>query len=128
MKKIYLKIISIIVSLLLGISISFQNNFCILCKAEINNSNELRLQDDFYEAVNYEWINKIKLKKGTVSYGTFQEVTNKVNNDIKLIFNEISQNKDKYSSGSDELKVLNLHDQYFNLEKRNELGIKPIKK
>ena len=95
---------------------------------QIEENNEIRLQDDFYNAVNKEWLSNTKLQEGYISYGTFEEVCGKVNNDIYNIILDIQKNKDNYDKNSDELKVLNLYNNYLNMEKRNELGIKPIEK
>ena len=88
----------------------------------------LELQDDFYNAINKEWLSNIKLENGYVSYGTFEEVCGKVNNDIYNIILDIQKNKDKYEKNSDELKVLNLYNNYLDMEKRNKLGYKAYRK
>jgi len=97
-----------------------------------NNSIELntdvRIEDDFYNAVNREWLSSTKLESGYVSYGTFEEVCGKVNNDIHNIILDIQKNKETLDKSSDELKVLNLYNNYLDVEKRNKLGVKPIEK
>jgi putative endopeptidase len=91
-------------------------------KVEFNK--DIRIQDDFYNAVNKEWLSNIMLQEGCVSYGTFEEVCGKVNRDILSIILDIQKNKDKYDKDSNELKILNLYNNYLNLEKRDELGVK----
>jgi len=97
-----------------------------------NNSIELntdvRIEDDFYNAVNREWLSNTKLENGYVSYGTFEEVCGNVNNDIHNIILDIQKNKDTFDKSSDELKVLNLYNNYLDVEKRDKLGVKPIEK
>ena len=95
---------------------------------QIENYDETRVQDDFYNAINKEWLSNAKLQEGCISYGTFEEVSGKVNNDIYNIILDIQKNKDDYDSNSDEIKVLNLYNNYLNMEKRNKLGMKPIEK
>jgi putative endopeptidase len=95
---------------------------------QIESNNAIRLQDDFYNAINKEWLSNVKLQDGCISYGTFEEVSGKVNNDIYNIILDIQQNKDNYDKNSDEIKVFNLYNNYLNMEKRNELGVKPIEK
>lgn len=107
-------------------SLVFSSNF--LNSNQIESTDEIRLQDDFYNAVNKEWLSNAKLQDGCISYGTFEEVSGKVNNDIYNIILDIQKNKDNYDKNSDEIKVLNLYNNYLNMKKRNELGIKPIKK
>lgn len=119
--------------LILSLNVSFIPNFksygnSAVYADEKNKSNEVRLQDDFYEAINKEWLSKNKLQEGCVSYGTFQEVSNKVTYDVKEIIKEIKENIDRYDPNSDEIKIITLYDNYFNMNMRNDLGIKPIEK
>lgn len=108
-------------------SLVFSSNYSSSSN-KIEDSEEIRLQDDFYNAINKEWLSNTNLQEGYISYGTFEEVCGKVNNDIYNIILDIQKNKDNYEKNSDELKVLNLYNNYLNMEKRNELGIEPIKK
>lgn len=119
--------------LILSLNVSFIPNFksygnSVVYADEKNKSNEVRLQDDFYEAINKEWFSKNKLEDGCVSYGTFQEVSNKVTYDVKEIIKEIKENIDRYDPNSDEIRIITLYDNYFNINMRNDLGIKPIEK
>ena len=103
-------------------------NAAVLETPKEANANEIRLQDDFYTAINKEWIDKVKLDKGNVSYGTFEELSGKVNTKIYDIIQDINNNKDCYEDNSEELKVLNLYSNFFNIKKRNKMGKKPIEK
>lgn len=91
-------------------------------------SKEIRLEDDYYTAINKDWLDSIELDEGKMSYGTFEELSCNVADDIKNIICNIRSNKDKYSKDSDEIKVLNLFENYLDMDSRNELGIQPIKK
>lgn len=132
-KSILKKIASVIAILVLSMTIPL-NNVAYSSEFNIESSNsielkkDIRVQDDFYNAVNKEWLSNIKLEDGYVSYGTFEEVCGKVNEDIHNIILDIQKNKDAYDKNSDELKVLNLYNNYLDMEKRNELGTKPIEK
>ena len=137
MKKNVLKrIVSVITILVLSMtmslnSVAYSSEFNISNSANSNPielNKDVRVQDDFYNAVNKEWLSNTKLENGYVSYGTFEEVCGKVNQDIYNIILEIQKNKDTYDKNSDELKVLNLYNNYLDIEKRNKLGIKPIEK
>ena len=88
---------------------------------------DIRLQDDFYNAINKEWIVNTKLDNGYVSYGTFEDLCGRVNGDIYKIIQDISKNKDCYVENSDELKLLNLYENFLDMKKRDKMGIKPIK-
>lgn len=135
-KNVQKRIASIITILFLSISMSLNN---VAYSSEINIQSsaigksaelkqDIRIQDDFYNAVNKEWLSNTKLEDGCVSYGTFEEVCGKVNEDIHNIILDIEKNKDTYDKNSDELKVLNLYHNYLDMDKRNKLGVKPIEK
>lgn len=99
-----------------------QNNAQIVIKEDI------RLQDDFYEVINKEWISKTKLDKGDVSYSTFEELASNVNKKIYKIIMDIQCNRDRYDKNSDELKILKLYENYLDNQARNKAGIMPIEK
>ncbi len=137
MRKITLKkITSIILVLFLSISTSLNstsyssefNIISVLNSNSIESYSDARIEDDFYDAVNKEWLSKVKLEDGYISYGTFEEVCGRVNGDILNIISDIQKNKDSYATNSDELKVSNLYNNYLDMKKRDELGTKPIEK
>lgn len=99
-----------------------QNNVQVFSKQN------LRLQDDFYEVINKEWISKTRLDKGYVSYGTFEELAGNVNENIYKIIMDIQCNRDMYDKNSNELKILNLYENYLDIKARNRAGITPIEK
>ncbi len=136
MRKYVLKKISAIIVFILCISMSLDNTaysfefkaIGTANKRNIERIKDIRVQDDFYNAVNKEWLLSTKLQDGYISYGTFEEVCGKVNDDMLTIILDIQKNKEKYNKNDDEIKVLNLYNNYLNVQKRNELGVKPIKK
>ncbi|NME84394.1 M13 family metallopeptidase [Clostridium sp. SM-530-WT-3G] len=87
---------------------------------------QIRIQDDFYGAVNKEWFDSVKLEEGCVSYGAFEELCGKVNGDILNIILDIKDNRECYAENSDELKFLNLYENFMNKKERNRRGIEPI--
>lgn len=91
-------------------------------------TNETRLEDDYYTAINREWIESIDLDYGRMSYGTFEELSNTVSEEIKCIICDIKNNKDKYADSSDEMKIVNLFENYIDMDEREKQGWKPIKK
>ena len=135
-KNILKRIGSVVLIFVLSVTMSLGNAAYSLepsiSSRKNNNSIELntdvRIEDDFYNAVNKEWLSNTKLENGYVSYGTFEEVCGKVNSDIHNIILDIQKNKDTLDKNSDELKVLNLYNNYLNLDNRNKLGVKPIEK
>lgn len=132
-KKNGFKVIILLLIFSLNVSVAPKliwnnNTINIVYAANKEECTEVRKEDDFYEAINKEWFDKIKLDKSCVSYGTFQEVSNKITDDVKEMIQDIKNNINKYDDNSEELKVVTLYDNYLDIDMRNELGIKPIKK
>ncbi|AOR24965.1 M13-type metalloendopeptidase [Clostridium taeniosporum] len=104
-------------------------NYNVFAREVITKSNdEIRLQDNFYKAVNKEWLKNSVLKDNEDAKSTFTEVKDKVNIKVKKIFDNLLIHKDKYSNDTNEKKIINLYNNYMNLEERNSQGSKPIKK
>ena len=88
----------------------------------------VRLQDDFYDAVNKSWINSAKIENGKVSNSAFDEADKALDKQKKEIITELLANEKNYASNSDEKKIINLYKNYLNTAARNKQGIEPIKK
>lgn len=88
---------------------------------------EIRLQDDFYDAINNTWLNSAKIEQGKSTESTFEDVNDKVQSQIKDIINGLIANKNQYDENSDEKKIINLYNNTLNVEARNTEGIKPVK-
>lgn len=94
---------------------------------DINSNQGVRLQDDFYDAINSDWMKSAKIEEGNSSTSTFDDVEKEVTNQITAIINKLLIDKDKYRENSDEKKIINLYNNTLNLKARNEEGLKPIK-
>jgi putative endopeptidase len=92
-----------------------------------DNNQGVRLQDDFYDAVNSDWINTAKIEQGKSTASTFEDVNDKVESQIKDIINSLTANENKYNENSDEKKIINLYNNILNVKERDEEGIKPVK-
>ncbi|MFW2489760.1 M13 family metallopeptidase [Clostridium chromiireducens] len=118
---------ALICSLFLG-----QGTYAIA--AEQTNSNEvtasssLRLQDDFYAAINKQWLSTAKIETGKSSNSTFMETEKALTEQKKQIINDLLANEKNYSENSDEKKIINLYKNALNMDARNKDGIEPIKK
>ena len=88
---------------------------------------EIRLQDDFYEAINKEWLEKTTLKPGYISMDSFGEVSDRCEEQLQGIFQDILKNQGKYKDDDVEKKMINLYNNYLNKAERNKQGIEPIK-
>ena len=69
----------------------------------------VRLQDDFYDAVNKSWINSAKIENGKVSNSAFDEADKALDGQKKEIITELLANEKNYASNSDEKKIINLY-------------------
>ena len=90
-------------------------------------ANSIRLQDDFYNAVNKEWLNTAKIDEGQVSNSAGMEVYKSLTEQKKEIIADLITNEKNYSDNSDEKKIINLYKNTLNMEARNKQGIEPIK-
>ncbi|APB01612.1 M13 family metallopeptidase [Nocardia seriolae] len=82
----------------------------------------IRPQDDLYRFVNGKWLKEYQLPPDKVSFGTFDEVQERVQQQLKEIIEGIRDPK----SGSDEQKIRDLYDgrmDKFGIEK---LGMTPL--
>ena len=126
MKKVWKKTLMSFIAAILC-SFQFVQNTAVYGFTESkSNCDCVRFQDDFYSAVNKEWMDNVKLEDGCISYGSFEELCGKVTGNILRIILDIEDNKECYSNDSDEMKVLNLYNNFTNIKERNKSGIKPI--
>ena len=131
MKKLCPKLISVFLSIAIFLNMGYVNAYAITNPLKIIKNEilyDVRLEDDYYTAINKEWLDNAELGKGRVSYGTFEELSSKVNENIQNILCDIKRDRDEYDEESDEIKVLNLYENYLDLEARNKCGYDPIKK
>lgn len=89
---------------------------------------KISLKDDFYQAINQEWLDKAKIPADRPSTGAFYEIHKKSERRLKLIANSLLK---EYKSKKLENNVLTnfakLYEMTSNFEKREQLGIKPLK-
>lgn len=84
---------------------------------------DTRKQDDFYNAVNKDWLNGAVIEQGKVSDSAFEEISSKLTEQKKSLINELIANKANYSADSDEKKIINLYENYMNTQARNNEGL-----
>ncbi len=98
--------------------------------ADVNSTivaSSLRVQDDFYSAVNREWLNTAKIDIGKTSNSTFMETNKVLTEQKKQIISDLLANEKNYAENSDEKKIINLYKNTVNIDARNKQGIEPIK-
>ena len=124
-------IVSVLIFMLMMSPTSYTNAIAAEAESKVKttgNSQGVRLQDDFYDAINSEWLNTAKIEEGKSTTSTFDDVEEKVTNQTKDIINQLLTDKDKYKENSDEKKIINVYNNTLNVEARNRDGLKPIQK
>ncbi|MDH5827089.1 M13 family metallopeptidase [Sphingobacterium faecium] len=85
----------------------------------------VRPQDDFYNFVNGQWMKTVSIPSDKARWGSFDEL--RENTDIatlKILKESLSTTFEK---GTDGQKIGDLYRSYIDFDKRNQLGISPIK-
>lgn len=124
-----IKRLGIIASIFIFILMMSPTSYTNATAAETTSTNQdVRVQDDFYESINSQWMNTTKIEDGKSTNSTFDEVEEKVTSEIKDIINQLLIDKDKYAENSDEKKIINLYNNTLNVEARNREGLKPVQK
>ncbi|MGB0936749.1 MAG: M13 family metallopeptidase [Colwellia sp.] len=85
----------------------------------------IRAQDNFYRYVNGGWINKSEIPGDKTAIGSFYDLRDKADDDVKAIIEELAATQG-LKEGSDEQKVADLFRSYMDTEKRNADGTAPI--
>ena len=98
----------------------------ILLTTNLFATGEVRLQDDFYTAINKEWLASAEIEPGHADFSNFTLAQQQVKNTLKRIVADLEAQEAQFKQTSIEQKILNLYHNYLNLEKRNEEGIAPI--
>ncbi len=91
-----------------------------------NFDTSVRPQDNFYRYINGGWLKTHKIPGDKTSIGSFYDLRDKADNDVKTIIEDLAKAKD-LKAGSDEQKVADLFRSYMDTKKINSLGITPIK-
>ncbi|MFF2552714.1 M13 family metallopeptidase [Nocardia sp. NPDC058058] len=82
----------------------------------------IRPQDDLYRFVNGKWLDEYQLPPDKTSFGTFDEVQDRVEEQLKDIITAIHDPK----SGTDEQKIRDLYDARLDLNDIETLGMQPL--
>ena len=91
----------------------------------IEENNDINYKDDFYSALNSEWAKNAKESLSSelqeISYYTYLDIKGQA--DVNSIFKDILKNKDMYSSETVQGKMINLYENYIDMESRNDDGL-----
>jgi len=78
--------------------------------------------DDFFRFVNGNWLDKNEIPADRTRWGSFDELRQKTDEDMKVILKEALQNS-AYTDNTDQGKALNLYRSIMDTISRNKLGI-----
>ncbi len=90
-----------------------------------NMDKNVRPQDNFYRYINGGWLNSNEIPGDKTSIGSFYDLRDKADDDVKAIIEELAATKD-LKNGTDEQKVADLFRSFMDDEARNAAGITPI--
>lgn len=124
--KKMLRRLSVILLATTMIFMSVQQFKAIEQVAVMKKQENVRLQDDFYEAINKEWLDQAKIKSGHSSESTLSNISDSVNRDLSIIFNNLLKEEENYDTKRVEKKMITLYNNVLSKEERNKQGIQPI--
>jgi putative endopeptidase len=84
----------------------------------------VRIQDDFYRAVNGTWLRETEIPADKSNYGSFTVLADLSEKRIKSIIDTAASNENE--PGSNSQKVGDLFGSFMDVERINALGIQPI--
>lgn len=116
MKHIIYKVLSVL--LVLTVMVGCTTN-------KPTETDELSLKDDFYEAVNEEWLATAQIPSDSPYVGGFSEISDGIDDLLRSDFDEMLTNRQETESAG----LTNFLDYYamaLDQEKRNEEGITPL--
>lgn len=82
------------------------------------------LKDDFYAAVNKEWLDSSTILPGSMINGTLYEITAQTNTQVAQLILGIAASEPE--AGSPEEKIKNLYENILDWDARNAAGVTPI--
>lgn len=89
----------------------------------------VKAKDDFYDYVNENWTKNTQIPSTKPAWGSFYELDEKNQDFLRNLIKELKEKeqKNKQSLTADEQKVITLYESFYNIKKRNEEGLDPIK-
>ena len=86
----------------------------------------VRVQDDLFRHVNGTWLTKTEIPGDRSSWGSFDRLVEKSQNDLRAIAEDAAKAENK-TPGSEAQKIGDFYDSFMNEAKVDELGLEPIK-
>lgn len=88
------------------------------------NTNKPQVQEDFYEAINFEWLKEIEIPNDKPVTGSFHDLITETNN--QLIFDFEKMKKNELAIPENLKSCLDFYKLATNFSEREKLGTKPI--
>lgn len=89
-----------------------------------NMNRDVQPGDDFFEYVNGKWLAETKIPDDKASYGAFQILRDKAQEDVMEIIKSSAEGD--FEMNTDEQKVGDLYNSFLDTSKRDELGLAPL--
>ncbi len=86
-----------------------------------------RYQDDYYEYINKDLLDKIELDATDAHWDWFGELDAVVSAEMEEIIRELSEDDTVYERGSSEQKIKDLYECVSDTQNRNQTGLGPLK-
>ncbi len=87
----------------------------------------VRLQDDFYQAVNATSLQAHTLQENQSQWDGFSELQKNITKDLNTIIDSLAAEKDKYAKGSIEQKIIDFYFVTRDMDARDQAGVTPLK-
>ncbi len=95
----------------------------------------IKPQNDFFKYVNGNWLKNTEIPSDRTSWGSFNELRKKTDDDVLKIINRALKNqnvdllvdtKEKFKETSSQQKAIYLYQSFVNFNDRNKLGVAPL--
>ncbi|TQE46057.1 M13 family metallopeptidase [Streptococcus suis] len=84
-------------------------------------------QTDFHSYINAEWLKETKLGEGQAQIDNFAQMTDRTQEKIREMIDQLDENYQHLKIGSEERKLIDFYRLAADFETRNKLGIEPLK-
>lgn len=94
--------------------------------ADAVDKTQVRYQDDYYDYVNSNLLDKIDLADTDAQWTWFGELSAVANEEMEDIIKEVAYSNESYEKGSSEQKIRDMYDCVSDMDNRNEVGLGPL--
>lgn len=94
--------------------------------ADAVDKTQVRYQDDYYDYVNSNLLDKIDLADTDAQWTWFGELSAVANEEMEDIIKEVASSNESYEKESSEQKIRDMYDCVSDMDNRNEVGLGPL--